>query len=239
MPDQEQTSFELSPRWRLGVLISVLIGLAILSWIAVRAYREAPPIPDQVVNAAGETIFTGADILAGQQVFLKYGLMENGTIWGHGAYLGPDFSAAYLHALALEAAETGVPQALRPIPWRPSTNLQRDAVEGCGAASAAGEPLRLPAPQTLAFSEPETASYRQQIGEWADYFAHPEKNGGLKTKYIDQPPRTAGTDGLFCLDRLGLGGPSPGPRLFLHQQFPLSIPWREHARRPRPTCGAP
>jgi nitric oxide reductase subunit B len=28
--------------------------------------------------------------------------MENGTIWGHGAYLGPDFSAQYLHTLALD-----------------------------------------------------------------------------------------------------------------------------------------
>ena len=31
--------------------------------------------------------------------------MENGTIWGHGAYLGPDFSAEYLHTLAIEAGE--------------------------------------------------------------------------------------------------------------------------------------
>ena len=105
MPDQEQASFELSPRWRLGVLISVLIGFAILSWIAVKAYSEAPPVPEQVVSAAGETIFTGADIRAGQQVFLRYGLMENGTIWGHGAYLGPDFSAA----------------TCTPWPWRPRT----------------------------------------------------------------------------------------------------------------------
>ena len=127
MPDQEQASFELSPRWRLGVLISVLIGLAILSWIAVRAYREAPPIPEQVVSAAGETIFTGADIRAGQQVFLRYGLMENGSIWGHGAYLGPDFSAAYLHTLALEASDL---ESRRLYGRAPAalTDLQRDAV---------------------------------------------------------------------------------------------------------------
>ena len=57
MPDQEQASFELSPRWRLGVLIVVLIGFAILSWIAVRAYREAPPIPERVVSADGRDHF--------------------------------------------------------------------------------------------------------------------------------------------------------------------------------------
>ena len=52
----------------------------------------------------GATVFTGDDIRAGQEIFLKYGLMENGTIWGHGAYLGPDFSAEYLHTLGLDIA---------------------------------------------------------------------------------------------------------------------------------------
>ncbi len=58
-----------------------------------------------MVGPSGEIVFTGADIQTGQQVFLKYGLMENGTIWGHGAYLGPDFSASYLHDLGLTAAD--------------------------------------------------------------------------------------------------------------------------------------
>ena len=33
--------------------------------------------------------------------FLPNGLMEYGTIFGHGAYLGPDFTADYLHRAAL------------------------------------------------------------------------------------------------------------------------------------------
>jgi len=47
-------------------------------------------------------VFTSAEILRGQEVFLKYGLMEHGTLWGHGAYLGPDYSADTLH-VAVEA----------------------------------------------------------------------------------------------------------------------------------------
>jgi nitric oxide reductase subunit B len=50
----------------------------------------------------GALLFTAADITAGQQIFLSHGLMENGSIWGHGAYLGPDFSAEYLHTMALD-----------------------------------------------------------------------------------------------------------------------------------------
>ena len=45
-------------------------------------------------------LFTGKDIIAGQEIFLKNGLMEYGSIFGHGAWLGPDFTADYLHRAA-------------------------------------------------------------------------------------------------------------------------------------------
>ena len=47
-----------------------------------------------VADPQGKPLFSGADVGDGQAVFLKYGLMANGSIWGHGAYLGPDYSAA-------------------------------------------------------------------------------------------------------------------------------------------------
>jgi nitric oxide reductase subunit B len=68
-----------------------VFGLTVLISLAARTYRGGPPIPDRVVSATGMALFTGADILAGQEVFLKYGLMDNGTVWRHGVYLGPDF----------------------------------------------------------------------------------------------------------------------------------------------------
>ena len=66
----------LSAWWRVGVIFTVMAGFAVLIFISVWAYKYSPPIPKKVVNAAGDTVFTGEDILAGQQVFLKYGLMK-------------------------------------------------------------------------------------------------------------------------------------------------------------------
>jgi hypothetical protein len=54
-----------------------------------------------VTGAAGQTLFTRSDVIAGQETFLRNGLMEYGSIFGHGAYLGPDFTADYLHRAAL------------------------------------------------------------------------------------------------------------------------------------------
>ena len=92
----------LSPWWRRSVVLVFVCGMAVLIFMSVQAYRYAPPIPESVVDSAGKVVFNRQDIESGQQVFLKYALMQNGSIWGHGSYLGPDFSAAYLHELALD-----------------------------------------------------------------------------------------------------------------------------------------
>ena len=114
MAPVERIMEQLSPWWRRAVILTMSIGFAVLILVTVLAYRDAPPIPEKIVSSTGETLLTGQDILAGQQVFLKYGLMENGTIWGHGAYLGPDFAAAYLHTLGVDAAEAPGSKELRP-----------------------------------------------------------------------------------------------------------------------------
>ncbi len=81
-------------------------GFSVLSVVTVLTYSNAPPVPEQVTDGTGAVVFTGADIQKGQEVFLKYGLMEHGSLWGHGAYLGPDYSAEYLHRLSEVTRDT-------------------------------------------------------------------------------------------------------------------------------------
>ena len=107
----------LSPWWRQAVILILVAGFTVMIILAIRTYKDAPPIPEKVLGPQGAALFTRDDILAGQQVFLKYGLMENGTIWGHGAYLGPDFSAEYLHTLTLDAREI-VADQMYSRPWQ-------------------------------------------------------------------------------------------------------------------------
>ncbi len=89
----------LSPWWRHATVLVMIAGFSVLSMITVLTYTNAPPIPARVTDTAGATLFDKQAILHGQEVFLKYGLMEHGTLWGHGAYLGPDYTAEYLHRL--------------------------------------------------------------------------------------------------------------------------------------------
>lgn len=93
----------MSWRWKLSVLFVLIAGFSTLIFMGHETSTQAPPIPDKIVDAEGKTLFTGADILAGQSVFQKYGLMDVGSVFGHGAYNGPDFSADCLHREAVIA----------------------------------------------------------------------------------------------------------------------------------------
>lgn len=81
----------------------IIVGLAIfgsflvLGWFGREVYRNVPPIPEQVRVASGEVVMTRDDILRGQQVWQSIGGQQVGSIWGHGAYQAPDWSADWLH----------------------------------------------------------------------------------------------------------------------------------------------
>lgn len=185
---------ELSHRWRYGVVIVALAGLSVLVWITLNTYTGdvGTPIPARVVDPDGRTVFTGEDIIAGQQVFQKHGLMENGTIWGHGAYLGPDFSAAYLHQLALDTKD-------------PATLMENkyDATTG-----------------TLRFTASETASYRRQIGQWEKYFDGSTASHGLPPKTIADPEELRELVAFFAWTAWGAAARMPGKDYSYTQNFP-------------------
>jgi len=95
----------ISRGWVQAAAVVLIIGFFILGVLTYSTYHDEPPIPDVVKSADGSTLFTRADIMAGQQIFLGNGLMEYGSIFGHGAYLGPDFTTEYLHQAALSSIE--------------------------------------------------------------------------------------------------------------------------------------
>ena len=153
MPAAEPGAESLSPWWKHTVILILIVGLSVLVWLTIRTYSHAPPIPETVRGPDGATLFTREDIVAGQQVFLKHGLMDNGSIWGHGSYLGPDFSAAYLHYL-VEDAQAFLDR---------SSDLS-DPADGIPRLLKKNryDPLS----RTLLFTEPEVDSFNRQIAVW-------------------------------------------------------------------------
>ena len=89
----------MSETRRLWIGLGVLLGVtfAVLLWMGGEVYRSAPPMPERVVSASGQVLYTRDDIETGRQVWQSIGGQQLGTIWGHGALIAPDWSADWLH----------------------------------------------------------------------------------------------------------------------------------------------
>lgn len=85
----------------LTFAIVVVVSFAVLGWFGREIYRQAPPVPDRIVTTDGRVLFTGDDIRDGQNVWQSTGGQELGSVWGHGAYVAPDWSADWLHREAV------------------------------------------------------------------------------------------------------------------------------------------
>ncbi|MBS1490854.1 MAG: cbb3-type cytochrome c oxidase subunit I [Bacteroidetes bacterium] len=97
MAKQDFVASLLKPRnWWISLSVIFVVSLMGVTQIGLHTYTEAPPIPD-FKSADGVTLFSQADIMSGQQVFQKYGLMEYGSMFGDGANRGPDYTAEALH----------------------------------------------------------------------------------------------------------------------------------------------
>mgnify|MGYP003575183325 FL=1 len=87
----------------LGIIC--LLSFSTLLWVGGEIYQAAPPIPEQVATTKGDVLFTAQEMRYGQQAWRSAGGQQLGSVWGHGSYLAPDWSADWLHreAVALRA----------------------------------------------------------------------------------------------------------------------------------------
>ena len=83
-------------RYWVALAIVIIGSFAVLGGVGRKMISEAPPLPD-VYNTDGQLLFTGSSITDGQGVWQSIGGQEIGTVWGHGAYVAPDWSADWLH----------------------------------------------------------------------------------------------------------------------------------------------
>src|SRR5262249_1782461 len=84
---------------RLWIMLAVVLifGFAVLGWIGSRIYQYMPPIPERIVTTDGQVVAPDGAIRRGQAVWQTLGGMEVGSIWGHGSYVAPDWTADWLH----------------------------------------------------------------------------------------------------------------------------------------------
>jgi nitric oxide reductase subunit B len=189
-------AFLISKTWIQAVVLVVLFGFFVLGLLAYRTYVAGPPVPSRVVDPSGATLFTGSDISAGQRVFLNNGLMEYGSAFGHGAYLGPDYTADYL---------------------RRASNLVRDSFGGSGFDSAARrtvEDFRSNRydgkTHTLVFSRAQTQAFRRLVPHYSNFFSDPKTEHGLLPHAITDPRQLRQLTAFFAWTAWAAAADRPG-----------------------------
>jgi nitric oxide reductase subunit B len=192
----EKRSLLISKVWIQAAIIVFLIGFLILGLLAYRTYTGEPPIPGRVVDANGNTLFTGDEILAGQGVFLRYGLMEYGSIFGHGAYLGPDYTADYLHRAVL---------------------IVRDAYGGAASDRAQGQAAADfktnrydEQTDTLVFTSPQRDAFKQLQTYYGGYFGDATTRNGLRPAAITDPQQIKNLTAFFAWSAWASAALRPG-----------------------------
>lgn len=75
----------------------VIASFVVLGWAGLRIYQQRPPIPAKVLTTDGQSVLGEGEITAGQNVWQAMGGMQLGSVWGHGSYVAPDWTAEYLH----------------------------------------------------------------------------------------------------------------------------------------------
>ncbi len=81
----------------IGLGVVLVVSFSILGGFGYKAVNNAPPIPKEVISRNGQVIFDHDTIQRGQGVWQSIGGQEVGSIWGHGAYVAPDWTADWLH----------------------------------------------------------------------------------------------------------------------------------------------
>jgi nitric oxide reductase subunit B len=92
---------------KLWTWLAVICALsfAVLGWVGTEIYLTAPPIPKHVVSSKGTVLFSPGQVQRGQEAWLSAGGQQLGSVWGHGSYVAPDWSADWLHREALALRE--------------------------------------------------------------------------------------------------------------------------------------
>ena len=175
MNESSKQNLLVSKGWIQAVALVMLFGFFIMGLLAYRTYTDEPPIPAQVVDANGKVLFTGQDITAGQEIFLKNGLMEYGSIFGHGAYLGPDFTADYLHRAAEMAVDYYGGTSSDAARQRTIDDFKTNRYD-----RATG---------VLIYSAAQTDAFQKLTAYYAGFFGTPTTKFGLRPNAITDPEK--------------------------------------------------
>jgi nitric oxide reductase subunit B len=200
--------------WLIFIAIFVF-SFAILGWVGTEIFRQAPPIPREVVTTEGQVLIAAEEISNGQNVWQAMGGMESGSIWGHGSYVAPDWSADYLHREALfilnDWSHKDFSNDYDNLASEQKAVLRQrlqDTVRKNNYDEASGR---------LTIEPVRAHAFEDNLKHYTDVFTNGKTVYAVQRNAQAEPREASPIECLFLLDFVGLRNQSPKQYNFLHQ----------------------
>jgi len=160
-----------------AAVLCFVVAMAILLGGGIYMKKDLPPYPGKVVDPNGNVLFQKSDILAGQDVYQRYGLMDQGAVWGHGSQRGPEFSATSLHIMA-EAIGDYFAQQDYGKPYADLDDLQKGIID-VKIKHEAKTNRYDPQKDTLTLTAPQVQGLERVKQHWEKIFKEGEQRYGF------------------------------------------------------------
>ena len=192
----ERRGLLISKGWIQATVLVFLFGFFVLGMLAYRTYSGQPPIPERVLGPGGEVVFTGDEVREGQKVFLRNGLMQYGSIFGHGGYLGPDYTSDYLRRSALAVRESYGGEASDRAASRTVEDFKQNRYD--------------PENRTLEYTGAQTEAFGEAREHYGRYFSEPSTRYGLRPEAITDPREIKELTAFFSWSAWAAAAERPG-----------------------------
>ena len=191
-----KSEIAISKGWVQGIALVLIFGFFVMGILAYRTYTDSMPLPKQVVSTGGEVVFTEEQVTEGQQIFLRRGLQQYGSIVGHGAYLGPDYTAEYLRLSSEHIHESLTSQGVQDAQAATSEMLRTNRYD--------------PETGTLIYTDEQIAAFEEIREHYAEFFGVDTTEHGLLPSTITDPEDIEALTAFFAWTAWASAAERPG-----------------------------
>jgi len=167
--------------WSFLALLLV-VSFGVLIWSGNQIYQKAPPMPEKVVTSGGELIYSRDEIQRGRQVWQSFGGMQLGSIWGHGGYVAPDWSADWMHREIMALLDIWASEEYGLDSYEQASSEQQAALEG-RLKSRVRENTYNPETGVITLSQDRAQAISQVAGHYQSLFSNDPATAELREAY--------------------------------------------------------
>ncbi|MFB3918129.1 MAG: nitric-oxide reductase large subunit [Terriglobales bacterium] len=200
----------------LGIVLAASFG--VLGGVGYKALKQAPPIPSRVVTTDGRLLFDGETIKTGQNVWQSIGGQEVGSIWGHGSYVAPDWTADWLHREAVYILDRWALQS--GAENYAALSIERQAALRARLQEVMRRNTYDPATGTITVDPVRADAFNAMTADYSDVFTNGRNEYAIPKNALSDPTRLRQMSSFFWWTSWAASTERPGHTVTYTQNWP-------------------